>query len=256
MKRFLVVQHSYSEFLGTIEKELETRDIGFAYQRPFAGQALPASALQFDALWLLGGAYPVTDREAMPWIDDELRLVAAFRRAQRPVVGLGLGAHVVAVAAGGAAHGEPLHDAYWTTARATAAGRDDPVAQAVDGRRVLVMANGRVTLPAGTEPLATDEAGRWILARPDALTYGLLFRPELKPGMLEDMIMEDGRPVPDDIGDLLATARDEWRDWQSTTDRVSAALVKALDLMRERHKMPVFALNPVSSERQAGDGKP
>lgn len=249
MKRFLVVQHSYSEFLGTIERQLETRDIGFLYQRPFTEQALPASALQFDALWLLGGAHPVTDRKAMPWLDDELRLLAAFRRAQRPVVGLGLGAHLVAVAAGGTVQAEPLHDAYWTTARATAAGREDLIAQAVDGRRVLVMANGRVALPPGMEPVATDEAGRWIMIRPDALTCGLLFRPELKPGMIEDMIMEDGRPVPDDMGELLATAREEWYEWQATTDRVVAALVQSLDLMRERHKMPVFALNPVSGEQ-------
>jgi hypothetical protein len=50
MKRFAAVQHSYSEFLGAIEKQLENRGIGFTYFRPFTGQSLPASALQFDAL--------------------------------------------------------------------------------------------------------------------------------------------------------------------------------------------------------------
>jgi len=56
------------------------------------GRSLPASALQYDALWLLGGAHPVTDRGASPWLHDELRLLAAFRRARRPVVGIGFGA--------------------------------------------------------------------------------------------------------------------------------------------------------------------
>jgi GMP synthase (glutamine-hydrolysing) len=246
MKQFLVVQHTYSEFLGTIEKQLETRDIGFVYQRPFTGQSLPASALQYDALWLLGGAHPVTDRSACPWIDDELRLLAAFRRARRPVVGIGFGAQMVAVQAGGNAAAEPLHDAYWTTAHATDAGRADPVARGVDGRRVLVMANGRVELPAALAPIVVDDAGRWIALTSDALTYGLLFRPEHKPGMLEDMIMEEGRPLPEHVGELLAEARNEWGATQRTTDAVVAALVQALDLMRERRKMRVFALNPVS----------
>jgi hypothetical protein len=67
--------------------------------------------------------------------------------------------------------------------------------------------------------------------------------------MLEDMIMEEGRPLPENIGELLATARAEWGETQRTTDAVVAALVQALDLMRERRKMPVFALNPVSGER-------
>ncbi|MBI2312195.1 MAG: GMP synthase [Betaproteobacteria bacterium] len=247
MKNFLVVQHTYSEFLGTIEKQLEHRDIGFSYQRPFTGQALPGNALQCDALFLLGGAHPITDREACPWVDDELRLIEVFARAKRPVVGIGFGGQLIALHAGGTPQVEPRHDAYWTTAHATAQGREDPLAQAVDGRRVLVMANGRVTLPPQLAPVAIDEQGRWIAVRPTELSYGMLFRPELKPGMVEDMIMEEGRSTPDNIGELLEEARRLWEDMQQTTDRVVAALVTALDLMQERRKMPVFALNPVKS---------
>ena len=246
MKHFLVVQHTYSEFLGLIEKQLEQRDIGFTYVRPFTGQSLPGTALQHDALWLLGGAYPVTDTERLPWIEDELRLIALFQRAHRPVVGLGFGGLLLARAAGGVPQEGAGPTACWTVARATEAGRDDPLAQAVDGRRVLVMYDGAVSLPEGVTPLVVDEQGRWIAARTDPLTYALLFRPELKPGMLEDMIMEEGRPTPENIGELLAEARDEWPRMQETTDRVLVALVSALDLMRERHKAPVFSLNVVS----------
>ena len=249
MKQFLVVQHTYSEYLGTIEKQLENRDIGFAYQRPFTGHSLPASALQYDALWLLGGAHAVTDLAACPWIGDELRLLEVFRRARRPVIGIGFGGLLVAQSCGGTPYADPRHQAHWTTAHMTAAGRADPLARAIDGRRVLVMVNGRVDLPPAIAPVAVDDTGNWIAVRSDALTYGLLFRPELKPGMLEDMIMEEGRPVPDDIGELLAVARGEWHEMQHTTIAVIAALVQALDLMRERRKMPVFALNPVNDER-------
>ena len=248
MKRFLIVQHTASEYLGAIEQQLEHRDIGFVYQRPFTGQTLPAHALQYDALWLLGGAHAVTDRVACPWLDDELRLLAAFRRAARPVIGIGLGALLVAQASGGVARAAPPHDAYWTTAHATAAGHDDPLARAVDGRQVLVMVNGGAELPPAIAPLIVDDAGRWLAIRSDALTYGLLFRPELKPGMLEDMIMEEGRPLPEHIGELLATARAQWPATQQTTAAVVAALVAALDLMRERRKPPVFALSPVVAQ--------
>jgi GMP synthase-like glutamine amidotransferase len=248
MIRFVAVQHTFSEFFGALEPQFEARDIGFTYVRPVTGQDVIGSALQFDALWLLGGAYPVSDRAHCPWVDDELRLVTIFRKARRPVVGLGFGAHLIAVAAGGEAHAEPQHDAYWTTAHATPAGRDDPLAVAVDGRRVLVMANGSVTLAPTVGPLVVDDGGRWIAIRPDALTYGLLFRPELKPGMIEDMVMEEDRPVPENIGALIEDARACWADMQETTDRVLVALVKALDLMRERRKMPVFTLKTVRSE--------
>jgi GMP synthase-like glutamine amidotransferase len=247
MKHFLVIQHTYSEFLGLIERQLENRDIGFTYCRPFTGQDVPGSALQHDALWLLGGAFPVTDAEHCPWVIDELRLVNLFRKARRPVVGIGFGGLVVARAAGGEAHPEPAQSGYWTVARATPAGRDDPLAQAVDGRAVLVMYDGRVDLPPEVPVVATDADGRWIAARPDPETYALLFRPEIKPGMLEDMIMEDDRPTPANIGELLGEARERWTDMQATTDRVLVALVSALDLMQERRKAPVFKINVAPS---------
>jgi hypothetical protein len=63
--------------------------------------------------------------------------------------------------------------------------------------------------------------------------------------MIEDMIMEDERPVPENIGSLLEEARARWGDTQETTARVVAALVEALDLMQARRKMPVFGLKPV-----------
>jgi GMP synthase (glutamine-hydrolysing) len=249
MKRFLVVQHTSSEFLGAIEKQLENRDIGFVYSRPFTGQTLPGSALQFDALWLLGGAYPANDRAHCPWIDDELRLIRAFRKAGRPVVGLGFGGMMVAQALGGTAHAEPFHRAYWTTAHATETGKADPLGSAIDGRAVLVMANGRVELPNGCLPVAVGDDGEWIAVREEGL-YGLLFRPEHKPGMLEDMILEEGRPLPDNIGALLDEARQRWLESQRTTDLVVAALVSALDLMRERHKPPVFSLRVAEKTRE------
>jgi len=244
MKRFIAVQHSYSEFLGAIEKQLENRGIGFTYFRPFTGQSLPVSALQFDALWLLGGAYAPDDRGHISWFDEEMRLLRAFGRARRPVVGLGFGALLIAQAAGGEPAGDRAPYAYWTTAHATPAGTADPVAQAVDGRQVLVAASGRVRLPGNVEPIVVDDAGEWIALR-HADSYGLLFRPELTPGMIEDTIMEEDRPQADDISAVLEQARTLWPEFRETTDRVVAALVAGLDLMQERHKPPVFKIRAV-----------
>lgn len=243
MKNYVVVQHNYSEFLGLIEHQLEVRDIGFSYFRPFVGQDLPGSALHFDALFILGGNWPVNDADHHPWLEQERRLLNIFRKARRPVVGIGYGGLLIAEEAGAQASNEPFHTAYWTTAHKTKAGENDPLADAVDGRRVLVMYNGSAKLPQSVEPILVDDAGNWIAIRPDELTYALLFRPELKPGMIEDMIMEAKRQTPDNIGDILAEARSEWDATQETTDRVIVALVKALDLMTERKKAPVFQLN-------------
>ncbi len=188
------------------------------------------------------------DTERSPWISDELRLVSAFRRAGRPVVGLGFGGLVVAVSAGGTPHATPAQRAYFTAAHRPATAAGEPLAEALVGRRLLVMVNGRVDLPPGVAPILVDDRGDWIAVRPDSLTYGLLFRPEPKPGMLEDMVMEEGRETPDPIGELIAGLRADRDAVQRSQDLTVAALVTALDLMRERRKPPVFVLNPVNRE--------
>lgn len=248
MKRFVVVQHTYSEFLGLIESQLEKRDIGFHYFRPFVGQQLLGSAAQYDALFLLGAAQPPTARKAYPWIDDELALIGVFREAKRPVVGFGFGALLIAEYEGAQVSGEPFHQAYWTVARKTEAGKGDPLAEAVDGRCVLVLYNGSASLPATIAPILVGEKGEWLAIRPEPLTYGMLFRPELKPGMLEDMVMEAKRITPPNIGELLQQARAEWQGMQALTDQVVVALVKALDLMQERRKPPVFHVNVTTDQ--------
>ncbi len=241
MKRFLAVQHTFSEFFGALEPQWERRDIAFHYVRPVAGQDVAGTPSQFDALWLLGTAWPIADAARCAWVEDESRLLRAFQKAGRPVIGLGGGAHVRAAAHGSRLFAEPMHAAYFATARGVVA--DDPLAQAIDGRRVLVMVNGRAELDASLTPVAVDDAGRWIAVRAPLPGYGLLFRPELKPGMLEDMVMEEDREVPEDIASLIEAARDERRALQATGERVTVALVSALDLMRERRKAPVFRLS-------------
>jgi GMP synthase (glutamine-hydrolysing) len=241
MKRFIAVQHSYSEFLGIIEKQLENRGIGFTYYRPFTGQSLPASALQFDALWMLGGAHAPWDEARVGWRQEEERLIHAFMRARRPVVGIGFGAQLLALTLGGRPGEETTSHAGWTKVQITAAGLEDPLAQAIAGRWVLVAGNGRCSLPEDIEPLAVDESGRWLLFRRD-LAVGMLCRPELTPGMIEDMIMEEDRELPDDISDTLMRARELSESHRETTDCLLAALVSTLDLMRERRKPPVFTI--------------
>lgn len=244
MKNYAVVQHTYSEFLGLIENHLEKRDIGFNYFRPFVGQDLPGSAAQFDALFLLAGAYPINNLEHCPWVGDELRVIEIFRQAKRPVVGIGFGGLLIAQALGAGIQAQPSHQAYWTTAHKTPVGEGDLVAEAMQGKKVLVMYHGDAILPDTVKPILVDDNGHWLAVKADDLTYGFLFRPEIKPGMIEDIIMEAKHNPAPNIDKILIEARENWQDMQNTTDIFIVALVKALNLMTERRKAPIFHLKP------------
>ncbi|MEJ2059778.1 MAG: GMP synthase [Gammaproteobacteria bacterium] len=242
MKNYLVLQHTYAEFLGLIEAQLQHRNIAYGYVRPFIGDPLPSSASQYDGVFLLGGAWPTADRDKVPHADEEINVIRMFQKANRPVIGIGMGALLMAEAAGGKPLLEPAYTAKFTTAHLTEAGRDDEFAASLDGRRLLVLYHGDVELPEGVEPLLVDDEGHWLLIRTAGQSYGMLFRPEMKPGMLEDILMEEGHNPPPNIGDLLGEAHMEWGNMQESTDIALVGLVKACELMQERHKMPVFNL--------------
>lgn len=241
MPRLLAVQHSHAEFLGALEPQLERRGISFRYVRPVAGEDVAGGPTQHDALCLLGAAWPPADAGHSPWLADEVRLVRAFQRARRPVFGFGPGAQPIAAAQGAALHATPPFEG--RLAVAVAADADDPLAHAMHGRRVLVLGCGDCEMPGDASVVLRDAEGGWLAFRTRAPGYGLRFRPELKPGMLEDMAMEEDRPLPADFGDLLAAVREAWGELEQSGARAAAALVAALGLMDERPRPRVIPIS-------------
>ncbi len=98
-----VVQHTSGEYLGLMEDHFEGRRIRFQYFRPFAGgRKLPATDVPADALLLLGGGpWGSAGGRDLPTLAEEIELTRAMLEAGTPVIGIGLGAQILAIAAGG-----------------------------------------------------------------------------------------------------------------------------------------------------------
>ena len=103
MKSLHVVQHTASENLGALEDQFRQRGVGFQYQKPLTAGKVPTSAVNSDGLILLGGGAWGThgERTTLPSLDQELRFTYDHLKRNRPVVGFGLGAQIVCIAAGG-----------------------------------------------------------------------------------------------------------------------------------------------------------
>lgn len=195
MKTICVLQHTEAEYLGLMEDHLEGRNIRFHYKRPFtSGGMLPTSAEGFDGLMLLGGGpYGVVSGHILPSIGHELRLTKLFLEAGLPVVGLELGAVILATAAGGGAQEAPLRFEV-PTATATAPGH-------LGGHLPARFPMGcylrdAPALPPGAEVLATGADGAPLVFA-IGRSLGFLGHPGMKRGMMEDLIMEF-TDTPDD----------------------------------------------------------
>jgi GMP synthase-like glutamine amidotransferase len=199
-----VIQHTAGEYLGLMEDHLEGRKIRFQYFRPFAGGKLPAQDLPADALILLGGGpWGAAGTRDLPPLVDEVALTRARLAEGTPVIGIGLGAQILAIAAGGSAEPAPFRF------ECVEARRTDP--GALNGylperfAQAIYMRDWPVP-PADAEILATDEAGRVAVFRVGNNSIGFTANPGIKLGMVEDLIMEF-EEVPQGAADRLEALR-------------------------------------------------
>lgn len=190
-----VIQHTAGEYLGLMEDHLEGRRIRFQYYRPFAAGKLPAADLPADALMLLGGGPWGTagDRD-LPTLAEEVRLTRQRLEEGTPVIGMGLGAQILALAAGGSVEKRELTFEVLTATRV----RDEALNGYLPERfhQVVYMRDWPV-LPDAAVVLAEDARGRPAVWRVGTNAYGFSGNPGIKLGMIEDLIMEF-EEVPDD----------------------------------------------------------
>ena len=213
MKVLTVIQHTSAEYLGLLEDHFEGRQVRFKYCRPFTeGVEPPEPDALADGLVLLGGGpWGSAGSRDVPTLDKEIALARYCLEHDKPVIGIGLGAQILAIAAGGASRPDKL---VFTLGEAK---RTDP--QALNGylpeRYPLVTyMRDRPEPPAEAKILAVDEADRPALFQIGSSAFGFIGHPGMKPAMVEDLIMEfDESPEHAAAGlEALRSIKDDLED--------------------------------------------
>lgn len=88
-------QHVPFEGLASIEPWLQQRGHRISGTRFYAGE-LPPAADAIDGLIILGGPMSVNDEQQLPWLIAEKQLVKQMIDAGKPVLGICLGAQMIA----------------------------------------------------------------------------------------------------------------------------------------------------------------
>jgi len=115
-----VLQHVPFEGLGSIGPWLAARQARVGWTRLFAGDALPAPE-RFDMLVALGGPMSVNDGAAFPWLVAEKRLIRDVIARDVPVLGVCLGAQLIASALGAEVYPNRVKEIGWFPVRAVSA---------------------------------------------------------------------------------------------------------------------------------------
>ena len=223
-----VIQHTAGEYLGLIEDHLEGRRIRFQYYRPFAAGKLPAHELPADALILLGGGpWGAAGSRDLPTLDAEVEIARRRLEEGTPVIGFGLGAQILALAAGGGVEPRELTFELLTATRT----RDDALNGYLPERfhQAVYMRDWPV-LPEAAVVLAEDSAGRPAVWQVGENAYGFSGNPGIKLGMVEDLIMEF-EEVPANAAGQLEQLRPLQRVLEDELVPIMTGLVQCTSLM-------------------------
>ncbi|HET6591688.1 MAG TPA: gamma-glutamyl-gamma-aminobutyrate hydrolase family protein, partial [Xanthomonadales bacterium] len=184
-----VVQHTSADYLGLIEDHLEGRRIRFRYFRPFTEQgSVPGPGDECDGLVLLGGGpWGSAGGRDVPTLQQEIALTRAMLDMGKPVLGIGLGAQILAIAAGGGSRAAPLAFEVGYASRV----QEDALAGFLPARFPhVVYMRDRPEPPPDAQILAVDEEERPAIFGVGRNALGFCGHPGFKTAMGEDLIME------------------------------------------------------------------
>lgn len=225
-----VVQHDSAEFLGLIEDHLEGRSLRFRYCRPFAGKTpLPKPDALDDGLILLGGGpWGSAGSRDVPTLREEISLAEAALARGKPIVGIGLGAQILAIAAGGRSEGTDFEFSVGTATRV----HDRALAGYLPAEYPLaIYMRDRPVPPAGAAVLAVDAEGRPALWQVGSRALGFAGHPGLKVAMVEDLVMEF-EEVPENVETGLVQLRAVQRSIEDALVPLMTGVVKLMNWMQ------------------------
>lgn len=225
-----VVQHDSAEYLGLIEDHLEGRGVRFQYCRPFAGKTpLPSPEALGEGLILLGGGpWGSAGGRDVPTLAQELRLAEACLESGLPIIGIGLGAQILAIAAGGRSEPTPLVFEVGQARRADPGALGGYLPEAYP---LAVYMRDWPVPPRHARVLAVDAKGRPALWQVGERALGFAGHPGLKVAMVEDLIMEF-EEGPENVESGLAALRAVQRSIEDALVPVMAGIVRLTGWMR------------------------
>jgi GMP synthase-like glutamine amidotransferase len=148
---------------------------------PADGAEPPAGA---DALVVFGGGMNVRDAERLPWLRGEIELLRDAVAGGVPVLGVCLGAQLLAAAAGAEVHRAREPEIGWFEVRRESG--DDPVVGALPERFTAFQWHSYAfEPPAGATVLASSAVCPQAF-RADGRAWGVQFHPEVTPDILAE----------------------------------------------------------------------
>jgi GMP synthase (glutamine-hydrolysing) len=127
-KTCVAVRHVAFEDLGLLGPLLAARGYAVRYLEAGIDPLESAALIAPDLVVVLGGPIGVYERDAYPFLADEIAAVAARLQSNKPILGICLGAQLMAAALGARVAAGPVKEIGWAPLTLTEAGQSSVLA--------------------------------------------------------------------------------------------------------------------------------
>lgn len=216
MKRCVAIQHVAFENLGVFVQPLEEAGFAISYVQAGVVPLGPDLWKEADLAVVLGGPVGAYQEDLYPFLADEKALVSSRLASGRPLLGICLGAQLMASALDAAVYPGTAKEIGWGQVELTPAGVSGSLAE-LSGAPVLHWHGDTFDLPRGCDLLASSSITPHQAFRPGPGQLALQFHAEMDAAFMETWLVGhccelaanglDPRNIREDARRLGAQAR-------------------------------------------------
>ena len=188
---WLVLRHSQAEGVGLLGNALRERGIQYRALDIARGEPVPKDVRGVGGLIVLGGPMGAYEHEKYPFLRSESALIEKAIAAGRPVLGICLGAQLIAQVLGARVFAGDKREVGWAPITLTADGRDDPLFVGGDDVLTVFHLHGDTyELPPDAANLATSALYEQQAFRWGDVVYGFQFHIEFTESIIARLAQE------------------------------------------------------------------
>lgn len=189
MKKVLVIQHVAIEPLGTLNALLRSAGFRIRYANFGRDPHLQPNIDGYDGLIILGGPMNVDETKKHPHLLEEIKIIEAALKKEIPVLGICLGAQLLAKTLGAEVKKNHTKEIGWYTVHTTADSKNDALLKHfLPEQKIFQWHGDTFDIPHGATHLAKSEICENQAFRYGDKSYGLQFHLEVDQKFIERLL--------------------------------------------------------------------